>query len=122
MSDCLVLFGVGLAITIVAGCIGSWILTVGEGMSKESTMVRQIQLVAREAVLTQILQEYRFPTPKHKEVVELLCQEVRKEMKDLGLEEVKPKVKSKEIGIQTNRDGTFSFFDPEKQDEFPPSD
>lgn len=26
-----------------------------------------------------------------------------------------------EIGIQTNRDGTLSFFDPEKFDEYPPN-
>jgi hypothetical protein len=57
-------------------------------MSAKKDEVRKIQLVAREAVVGEILEKYPFPTPNHKAVIELLYRETIAEMKQLGLERV----------------------------------
>jgi hypothetical protein len=49
---------------------------------------RKMALVAREGVLSQILDEYNFPTPNHRAVIESLYGETLGEMHLLGLEEV----------------------------------
>ena len=68
-------------------------------MAKESKRVRQIQLVAREAVFCELLEKYPWPTPNHKAVLELAYRECLKEMKDLGLEQVQPKDKNGTEGV-----------------------
>lgn len=50
--------------------------------------IRQIQLVAREGVLTEILETWDFPTDNHRKVIQLLHQETLDEMKRLGLEQM----------------------------------
>jgi len=50
--------------------------------------VRKIQLVAREGVLTEILETWEFPTENHRKVIQLLHQETVDEMHKLGLREV----------------------------------
>ncbi len=53
----------------------------------DNSDIRKMQLVAREGVLSEILEECFFPTENHKKVIQLLYDEVVKEMHDLGLEE-----------------------------------
>ena len=52
---------------------------------QDSIYRRQEVLVAREGVLTQIMEEWEFPTEDHKKVFDLLYKETLDEMKDLGL-------------------------------------
>lgn len=47
--------------------------------------IRKEQLVAREGVLNQILDEYDFPTNNHQTIIEILYEETINEMKELGL-------------------------------------
>ena len=49
---------------------------------------REVQLVAREGVLSQIMDEWKIPTPGHRKVLELLYNETLEEMQELGLEQV----------------------------------
>lgn len=51
----------------------------------DRTELRKIQLVAREGVLTQIMEEWDFPTENHRKVFDLLYAEVVKEMTEIGL-------------------------------------
>ena len=57
-------------------------------MKKLDKQKRMIQLVSREGVLTQILEEYEWPTEGHKKVIELLYEETLEEMAGLGLKPV----------------------------------
>ena len=54
-------------------------------MNKKAKQLRQLQLVAREGVLTQIFEEYKFPTENHQKVIDLLYDETIDEMLKLGL-------------------------------------
>ena len=54
----------------------------------EQTQVRQVQLVAREGVLREILDTYKFPTENHQKVVELIYKETLDEMQSLGMERI----------------------------------
>lgn len=46
---------------------------------------RKMVLIAREGVLSQIMEEYDFPTENHRDVIQTLYNEVVLEMLQLGL-------------------------------------
>lgn len=48
---------------------------------------RVAKLIARDGVLSQILEEYNFPTGNHREVIESLCEEIVDELNSLGVSE-----------------------------------
>ncbi|MBN9121567.1 MAG: hypothetical protein J0I06_20870 [Planctomycetes bacterium] len=58
--------------------------------------VRIIQLVAREGVLAEILENYPFPTASHRGVIELLYKETVDEMGSLGLVKVRSTPRSED--------------------------
>lgn len=50
--------------------------------------LRQIQLVAREGMLSYLLGNYEFPTENHRKIIELIYEETLEEMEFVGLEKV----------------------------------
>jgi len=64
---------------------------------------RKVQLVAREGVLSQIIEDYKFPncTPEaraeHEKVLQLLHEETVEEMEELGLKELKEEDEMEEL-------------------------
>lgn len=61
---------------------------MSEDLREDDQERRKMILVAREGVLTQIIEEYDFPTPNHRKVIEVLYHETVNEMHDLGLVEI----------------------------------